>query len=78
MHNGYPLAPENFAMSNYCKKIVDKYGINVGDVKKLVPNLGNTGNYNLHFRNLQLHLLLGMKLTKIHKILKFKESDSLK
>ena len=25
----------------YCKKIADKYGIKVDDVKKLIPNLGN-------------------------------------
>ena len=57
---------------NYCKKIADKYGIKVGDAKKLVPNLGNKNSYTLHYINLQLYLLLGMELTKMHKILKFK------
>ena len=47
--------------------IADKYGIKVGDVKKIVPNLGNKSNYILHCKNLQWYLLLGMKLTKIHK-----------
>ena len=46
LHNDYPLVPEKLAipydiLSNYCKKIVDKYGMKVGDVKKLIPNLGN-------------------------------------
>ena len=46
LHNDYPLAPEKPAvssemLSNYCKKIADKYEIKVGDVKKLIPNLGN-------------------------------------
>ena len=76
----YPLAPEKLAvssdmLSNYCKKIADKYEIKVGDVKKLIPNLGNKTNYVVHYRNLQLYLSLGMK---IHRVLKFKQSHWMK
>ena len=28
-------------LSKYCKEIADKYEIRVGDVTKLIPNLGN-------------------------------------
>ena len=83
MHKDYPLAPEKLAipydmLSDYCKKIADEYEIKVGDVKKLIPNLGNKTNYVLYYKNLQLYLSLGMKLTKIHKVLKFKQSDWMK
>ena len=60
---------------NIVKKIADKYEIKVVDVKKLISNLGNKTNYVVHYRNLQLYMSLGMKLTKIHKIPKFKQSD---
>ena len=46
----------------------------VGDVKKLIPSLGSKTNDVVHYKNLQLYLSLKMKLTKIHRLLKFKQS----
>ena len=77
----HPLAPEKRAasssdmLSKLCKKIADKYVMKVGDVKKLIPNLGNRTNYVARYRDLQLYLFLGMKLTKIHKVIKFNLSN---
>ena len=82
LHDYYPLSPEKLAipydLSDYCKKIADKHGIKVGDVKKLISNLGDKTNYVVHYRNLQLYISLGIKLTKSHKVLKFKQSDGMK
>ena len=83
LHNNYPLAPEKLAvsyevLSDYCRKIANKYGMKVGDVKELISNLSNKTNYILHYRDLQLYLSLGMKLTKIYRVLKFKQSDWMK
>ena len=48
----------------YCKSVADEYDIKVGNVKRLVPNLGNKNKYVLSYRNIQLYLSFGMKLKK--------------
>ena len=83
IHNDYPLAPEKINipkewLSDYCLKIASVHNITTGTVKKLVPNLMNKNNYVIHYRNLQQCLELGMKLKKIHRILKFKQKDWMK
>ena len=82
-HSDYPLAPEKLEISSdmlskYCSDIANKYGIKVGGVNKLVPNLRDKIKYVVHYRNLQYYLSLGMKLIKVHRILKFKQSNWLK
>ena len=64
--------------SIYCFDIANKYGIKIRGVNKLVPNLGNKSKYVLQYRYLQLCLSLGTKVSKIYRILEFKQSDWLK
>ena len=83
MHNDYPLAPGKLeighnTLSNYCSNIANKYHIKIGGVNQLIPDLGNKNKYVIHYKNLQLYLLLGMKLVSVRRILKFKQSDWLK
>ena len=83
LHNDSPLAPEKSAvsnnmLSNYCQKIANEYEINVGNVKKLIPNLDNKTNYVVQYRNLQLYFSLGVKFYKIHRVLQFKQPDRMK
>ena len=78
--NDYPLAPEKLEITQsmllkYCFNIANKHGIKIGGVNKLIPNLRNKKNYVVHYRNLQLYLSLEIKLSNIHRILKFKQSD---
>ena len=63
LHNDYPLAPEQ---------------IEVNKTKKLIPNLWNKKNYVIHYENLKQCLNLGLKITNIHRGIKFKESQWLK
>ena len=83
MNTDYPLAPDKLEishnmLSDYCSYIAMRYDINIGGDNKLVPNLGNKSKYVLHYKNLQLYLLLGKELVKVHRIFKSKQSDWLK
>ncbi|XP_065662923.1 uncharacterized protein LOC136085536 [Hydra vulgaris] len=42
-------------------------------VEKLVPNLNNKKKYIVHYENLKLYERLGLKITKIHRGMKFEE-----
>ena len=59
LHNDYPLVPER---------------VKIGNLKKLITNLNNKTNYVVHYENLKLYQSLGLKITKIHRGIKFKES----
>ena len=79
----YLLAPEKLKISQHILSvyffiITKEYRIKIGGVNKLVQHLGNKSNYVLHYKKIQLYFSLGMKLTKVHRILKFKQSDWLK
>ena len=58
LHNDYPLAPEKLEitqnmLSKYCSDIANIYGIKIGGVNKLVPNLKNKKKYVVLYGNLQ-------------------------
>ena len=64
LHNDYPLAPERIMCKN--------------KVETLIPNLGNKEKYVVHYENLKQYLSLGLRLTRIHRGIKFVESQWLK
>ena len=53
----------------------DELLISDDNTSKLVCTLGSKKNYVLHIKNLKLYLSLGMKLTKIHKVLSFQQKS---
>ena len=43
--------------------------------EQLIPNLGYNERYILHYKNLKEYLSLGLKLTTIHRGIKFEQSQ---
>jgi hypothetical protein len=76
-HNDFPLAPEKMVVeevSPYCQMIAEKLNLKRSNVQKLVPNLYNKKNYVVHYRMLRFLMEEGMIVTKVHRVLKFKQS----
>ena len=63
-HNDYPFCPERVKCKN--------------GVEKLIPNLRDKTKYIIHYKNLIQCLKAGMKLKKIHRGIKFIESEWMK
>ena len=73
-HNDYPLALEKLSitknvLSPYCETIRDRHNISVGQVSKLVITIRDKKNCILHYRNLRLYEPLGLRVTKVHRVL---------
>ena len=64
LHNDYPFCPERVKCKN--------------GVEKLIPNLRDKTKYIIHYKNLIQCLKAGMKLKKIHRGIKFIESEWMK
>ena len=80
----YPLAPKiknipEDTLSEYQKYLNDKLNIkyNAAD-KKLILDLLPKKNYKVYYKNLEYYLKLGIKVTKVHRILTFDEKPFLK
>ena len=77
-HNDYPLAPETLCvredwLSDYQRLLVDQLGGKFTECVKLVPSLRKKERYVVHYRNLKLYHSLGMRVSKIHRAIKFRQ-----
>jgi hypothetical protein len=80
IHNDYPCALENKQgdFSPLMNQIASKLDYKLPKNEKLIANLEDKKNYVCDYRCLQLYHSLGLKVTKIHKVLEFKQTYSMK
>ena len=80
----YPFAPEiknipENMLSEYQKYLNNKSNIKYNEKdKKLILDLLPKKNYKVYYKNLEYYLELGLKVTKVHRILTFDEKPFLK
>jgi hypothetical protein len=70
LHNEYPLAPEKMKvrenmLSPYAKQLLEELELKGTSTEKLMPSLHSKEKYAVHYRNLNLYLSLGVKLTRM-------------
>ena len=76
-HSDYPLAPERVTIEESMLSPFQQKNFPSCQKKpqtKLTPNLNNKSNYVLHYRNLKFYIQQGLVITKIHRVLTFKQS----
>jgi len=78
--NDYPLAPASALgeYSPFMSELMNTHNIDINNtVKKLIPNLYDKEKYVVHYRTLQLYIKLGLVVSKVHRVLWFKQTNYL-
>ena len=81
--NDFTMAPEKLIvtedmLSKEQIETIKQFDLKIGTTKKLIPNLYPKENYATNYRNLKYYLDSGWQLTKVHRILEFKQSPWMK
>ena len=74
----YPLAPENKSisleqLSPYQHMLMQNEGIDGEGAPKLILDMKAKSNYPVHYKLLEYYISLGMIVTKVHRVISFRE-----
>ena len=71
LHNGYALASENSTVKKEWLSGWQQDGYTSSNIEKLITTFYEKKNYGINYRLLKLFLQLGLKLTKVNRVLQF-------
>jgi hypothetical protein len=74
-HNGYALAPESMSVMNHMLNEWQQEDRKESKCNKLITSFYDKKNYVVNYRLLKLYLQLGLKLTKVNRVLQYNQSD---
>jgi hypothetical protein len=81
LHNSFPCAPEKMVPpppSPMQQRLHRRCGRTISNFPKLIAHLGQHSKYVCHSKTLQLYLRLGLRVSRIHRIVSFEQKDWLK
>ena len=78
MHNGYALASNNETIKKEWLSKWQQEGYKENNIKKLITSFNDKINYGINYRLLKLFLSLGLELTKVHRVIEYKQDNYMK
>ena len=84
LHDTFPLAPEHLKVPFEQLTSFQQQYLLANDMKhvtnheKLIPNLYDKKEYVLHIKNLQQYMALGLVVSRVHSVIRFKQAAWLK
>ena len=78
--NAFPLGPDNvhFEPSPTTARLMESLGVKGDKLPKLTPSLAPKSKYKVHYRALQQMIERGFVLTRVHRVLSFRQYPILK
>ena len=78
LHNQYPLAPENASIKKEWLSEWQQQDYKESNIKKLITTFYDKTSYVINYKLLKLYIQLGLKVTKIKRVIEYKQDNYMK